>query len=126
MGRGQEVTSSRSGWGECGRHARERRAHAPGPRPRRWGDAARRLGRERETERVRAADSRVSSPGGSLKRPRRTGSRSLGLRGPRGARPLVQWLGPGDGLLGNQTVAVAFLLSVEPKPGGLEKHGREL
>jgi hypothetical protein len=30
MGRGQEVTSSRSGWGECGRHARQRRAHAPG------------------------------------------------------------------------------------------------
>lgn len=33
MGRGQEVTSSRSGWGECGRHARERHAHAPGPAP---------------------------------------------------------------------------------------------
>lgn len=33
MGRGQEVTSSQSGWGECGRHARERRAHAPGPAP---------------------------------------------------------------------------------------------
>ncbi|XP_038964978.1 histone H3-like [Rattus norvegicus] len=39
MGRGQEVTSSRSGWGECGRHARQRGAHALGGQPRWGGDA---------------------------------------------------------------------------------------
>lgn len=39
MGRGQEVTSSRSGWGECGRHARQRGAHALAGQPRWGGDA---------------------------------------------------------------------------------------
>lgn len=33
------MTSSRSGWGECGRHARQRGAHALGGQPRWGGDA---------------------------------------------------------------------------------------
>lgn len=119
MGRGQEVTSSRSGWGECGRHARERHAHAPGPAPplvgRRRAAAGQgegdRAGGAGPTAGCLRPAALASVPGG---RP--------GLRGPRGARPLVRWLGPGDGLLGNQTVAIAL----EPKPGGLEKQGREL
>lgn len=67
MGRGQEVTSSRSGWGECGRHARQRGAHALGGQPR-WGGDAR--GRPRAEGGKKTAGLAGAEGGGVTGRPR--------------------------------------------------------
>lgn len=114
------MTSSRSGWGECGRHARERRAHAPGPAPPPVG--RRRAAARREEGAV--AGSAGAGPGlvqplarVSSRQP--TESPSPGLRALRGVRPPGRRSRPGDGLPGSQTVALASLLPPGTETGRL-------
>lgn len=107
------MTSSPSGWGECGRHARERRAHAPARGPPAAGRRSEVAGPGRDPRRAARGPCRCRGLGPAVRLrvlPRAVRAEPWAARAER-MRP---WR-PGDGLRSNQTVAVAVLLRVELK-----------